>query len=115
MPRQVAYRKFPNPASRYAVVGVMVAVFDAGVRVGVTGAGPCAFRARTLEEALNADLSPAALDGVDVPDAGFNNDLHDSGEYRAPGSGSASCAGKKTHPRIEALDHHVRIEECVPH
>lgn len=83
VPRQAAYRKFPNPASRYAVVGVMVAVFDAGVRVGVTGAGPCAFRARTLEEALNADLSPAALDSVEVPDAGFNNDLHASAEYRA--------------------------------
>ena len=83
VPVRAAYRKFPNPASRYAVVGVMVARFDAGVRVGVTGAGACAFRARTLEEALNADLSPAALDAVEVPDAGFNNDLHASAEYRA--------------------------------
>ncbi len=83
VPLRAAYQKFPNPASRYAVVGVMVAQFDAGVRVGVTGAGPCAFRARTLEEALNADLSPAALDSVAVPDAGFNNDLHASAEYRA--------------------------------
>ena len=83
VPDRAAYRKFPNPASRYAVVGVMVADFGGTVRVGVTGAGPCAFRARTIEDMLNADLSPAALDGVEVPDAGFNNDLHASAEYRA--------------------------------
>ena len=61
----------------------MIADFGGTVRVGVTGAGPCAFRARTIEDVLNADLSPSALDGVDVPDAGFNNDLHASAEYRA--------------------------------
>jgi carbon-monoxide dehydrogenase medium subunit len=44
-PKRAAYAKFPNPASRYAVVGVMVAEMDSGVRVAVTGAGPCAFRA----------------------------------------------------------------------
>ena len=36
--------KFPNPASRYAIVGVMVAQTGGGVRVAVTGAGPCVFR-----------------------------------------------------------------------
>ncbi len=83
IPDRAAYRKFPNPASRYAVVGVMVADFGGTVRVGVTGAGPCAFRARTIEDMLNSDLSPSALDSVEVPDAGFNNDLHASAEYRA--------------------------------
>lgn len=83
IPDRAAYRKFPNPASRYAVVGVMVADFGGAVRVGVTGAGSCAFRARAIEDILNADLSPSALDGVEVPDAGFNNDLHASAEYRA--------------------------------
>ena len=82
-PRRAAYRKFPNPASRYAVVGVMVAEFDDGVRVGVTGAGPCAFRAHGLEEALNASLSPDALDRVEIPHEDFNRDLHASAEYRA--------------------------------
>ena len=43
-PEAAAYRKFPNPASRYAIVGVLIARFGDGVRVGVTGAGPCAFR-----------------------------------------------------------------------
>ena len=83
IPDRAAYRKFPNPASRYAVVGVMVADFGGDIRVGVTGAGPCAFRARTIEEVLNADLNPSALNDVEVPDAGFNNDLHASAEYRA--------------------------------
>ena len=44
-PERAAYVKFPNPASRYAVVGVFVAQFGSGVRVSVTGAGACAFRA----------------------------------------------------------------------
>ena len=83
VPQRAAYRKFPNPASRYAVVGVLVADFGGTVRVGVTGAGPCAFRASGLEELLNRDLNADAIDGVEVPDGGFNNDLHASAEYRA--------------------------------
>jgi len=38
VPRRAAYAKFPNPASRYAMVGVFVAEMDGGVRVAVTGA-----------------------------------------------------------------------------
>lgn len=83
IPQRAAYRKFPNPASRYAVVGVMVAQFASGVRVGVTGAGPCAFRATALESALNKSFNANALDAVDIPDAGFNTDLHASAAYRA--------------------------------
>ncbi len=83
IPTRAAYRKFPNPASRYALVGVLVADFGGSIRVGVTGAGPCAFRATAIEEVLNANLDPAAVSGVEVPDAGFNRDLHASPEYRA--------------------------------
>src|SRR5437763_3289836 len=43
LPRRAAYEKQPHPASGYAVAGVFVAETAAGVRVGVTGAGPCAF------------------------------------------------------------------------
>ena len=39
IPARAAYAKFPNPASRYAIVGVMVAELDGAIRVGVTGAG----------------------------------------------------------------------------
>ena len=83
VPARAAYQKFPNPASRYAVVGVMVADFGGVIRVGVTGAGPCAFRASGIEEVLNANLTPDAVDAVEVPDAGFNSDLHASAAYRA--------------------------------
>ncbi|MDZ7670515.1 MAG: xanthine dehydrogenase family protein subunit M [Gammaproteobacteria bacterium] len=83
VPLRAAYRKFANPASRYAVVGVLVADFGGRIRVGITGAGPCAFRGTALEEALQDDLRPAALEQVEVPDAGFNNDLFASADYRA--------------------------------
>lgn len=83
IPTRAAYQKFPNPASRYAVAGVLVADFGGTIRVGVTGAGPCAFRATGIEEVLNRNLDPAALEGLVIPDAGFNNDLHASAEYRA--------------------------------
>ena len=82
-PLRAAYRKFPNPASRYAVVGVFVAQFEKSVRVSVTGAGACAFRATELEAALSADFSPQAVKGVALSPQGFNDDLHASAEYRA--------------------------------
>ena len=82
IPDAAAYEKFPNPASRYAVVGVLVARCDGSVCVGVTGAGPCAFRATAMEEALAADFSPGAVDGVGVDSSEFNSDLHASAEYR---------------------------------
>ncbi|MCP5180743.1 MAG: xanthine dehydrogenase family protein subunit M [Pseudomonadales bacterium] len=83
IPARAAYRKFPQPASRYAIVGVMVAELGGKARVGVTGAGPCAFRATALEEALNRGFDAAHLEGVEIPDAGFNTDMHASAEYRA--------------------------------
>jgi len=81
--RRAAYCKFPNPASRYAVVGVFIAETDGRIRVGVTGAGPCAFRATAIEEALTRRLDPAAVDSVEIEYDRFNTDLHASAEYRA--------------------------------
>lgn len=83
MPRRATYQKFRHPASGYAVVGVLLAEHDNGIRVGVTGAGPCAFRACALEDALNDSLSQDVVDAVEVPDVGFNNDVHASAEYRS--------------------------------
>lgn len=82
VPTRAAYRKFPNPASRYAVVGVFVADFAGRIQVGVTGAGPCAYRASAIEAALQARLDPAALDGVIIDHGRFNSDMHASAEYR---------------------------------
>ena len=83
IPKRAAYQKFPNPASRYAVVGVLVAEFDDGVRVGITGAGACAYRAADLEAALDTSLQPSAVDTVEIHYDRFNSDLHASAEYRA--------------------------------
>ncbi len=83
IPRRAAYVKFPNPASRYAMVGVFVADTRTGVRVAVTGAGPCVFRLGEFERALATRFAPESLDGLTVPADGLNQDLHGSAEYRA--------------------------------
>jgi carbon-monoxide dehydrogenase medium subunit len=82
-PKRAAYCKFPNPASRYAVAGVMVAETVDGIRVAVTGAGACAFRASGFEEALSASFSVDAIAGLSVDAKDLNSDLHASAEYRA--------------------------------
>ena len=83
VPKRAAYMKFPNPASRYAVVGVFVAETGAGVRVAVTGAGGSVFRVAEMEAALAADFSAGAVAGVSIADSDLNTDLHASAEYRA--------------------------------
>lgn len=83
VPEASAYAKFPNPASRYAMVGVFVAKFADGVRVAVTGAGPGVFRVPEMEAALAADFSENALQGISVPAEGLSSDLHGSADYRA--------------------------------
>ena len=45
IPKRAAYMKFPQPASRFALVGVFVAQTAGGVRVAVTGAAPSVFKA----------------------------------------------------------------------
>lgn len=83
VPARAAYEKFPNPASRYAVVGAFVAETRGGVRVAITGAGPTVFRVPEMEAALARDFRPEAIAGISVPAAGLNADIHASAEYRA--------------------------------
>jgi len=80
---KAAYMKFPNPASRYAITGVFVAQAADGVRVAVTGAGPCVFRVAEMEAALSSNWSADAVAGISVPADGLNEDIHASAEYRA--------------------------------
>ncbi len=82
VPEKAAYAKFPNPASRFALVGVFIAKFKDSVRVAVTGAGPCAFRVKSMEEALAKNFTVAALDGLSVPATGLNSDMHAAADYR---------------------------------
>jgi carbon-monoxide dehydrogenase medium subunit len=84
VPKKAAYAKFPNPASRFALVGVFVAqLADGSVRVAVTGAGPGVFRASGIEAALFKSFTADAAKAVKVDASGLNNDLHGSPAYRA--------------------------------
>ena len=83
IPGRAAYAKFPNPASRYAIVGVMVAETGAGVRVAVTGAGDRVFRVSAMEDALRGNFRADAIRGITVSQDGLNEDIHASAEYRA--------------------------------
>ncbi|MCR9137194.1 MAG: xanthine dehydrogenase family protein subunit M [Alphaproteobacteria bacterium] len=83
-PKKAAYQKFPNPASRYALVGVFVADGSAGARVGVTGAGSDGvFRASDMETALDGEFAAGSLDGVEVDTGLMMSDLHGAPDYRA--------------------------------
>jgi aerobic carbon-monoxide dehydrogenase medium subunit len=87
-----AYRKFEQPASHYALVGVAAAVHlaedgtVARCRVGVTGVGSVAYRAGAVETALGGrapeeatvrEAAEKAVEGVEVL-----GDVHGSAEYR---------------------------------
>lgn len=80
---KAGYAKFPNPASRYAMVGVFVAKTGNSARVAVTGAGPCVFRVPEMEAALASDFTADAIAKVKVASDDLNSDLHGSSEYRA--------------------------------
>lgn len=82
IPDRAGYIKFPNPASGYAVVGVMVAKFGDDVRVAVTGAGASAFRIPEMEAALAANFSADAVANISISADDLNTDIHASAEYR---------------------------------
>jgi carbon-monoxide dehydrogenase medium subunit len=83
VPRAARYMKFANPASRYAIVGVMVARHANGVRVAVTGAGPGVFRVSEMEQALGKRFTPEALSGIAMPENDLASDGFASATYRA--------------------------------
>lgn len=85
VPKRATYAKFPNPASRYAMVGVMVAELEDGsVRVAVTGAGSSGvFRWTDAETALSETMDASALKELSVDADDMLEDLHGSADYRA--------------------------------
>ncbi|HQT86435.1 MAG: carbon monoxide dehydrogenase [Acidiphilium sp. 37-64-53] len=84
IPEKAAYAKFPNPASRYAMVGVFVAKTAAGARVAVTGAGnDGVFRHAAMEAALDQSFTADALKDVTTPESLMNGDIHAGTAYRA--------------------------------
>jgi carbon-monoxide dehydrogenase medium subunit len=83
VPKKAAYVKFPQPASRFALVGVFVAQTAGGARVAVTGAASHVHRAKPIEDALAKSFTADAAKAVKIPAARLNSDLHGSAEYRA--------------------------------
>jgi carbon-monoxide dehydrogenase medium subunit len=83
IPDKAGYVKFAHLASGYATVGVMVAKTGDQVRVGVTGAGPSAFRVPEMEAALAKSFTPDAIANIKVSAEGLLSDIHSSAEYRA--------------------------------
>ena len=86
-----SYKKFIQPASGFAVVGVAARVRqEAGkfstVRVGVTGFGGYSFRATNVEQALTGKPATEASIRAAAVSAGQgfdpNTDLHASADYR---------------------------------
>jgi aerobic carbon-monoxide dehydrogenase medium subunit len=82
-PEKAGYMKIANAASKYALVGVMVAKYGAEVRVGITGARPVAFRFDAYEKALAARFAPEALDGIAFPEDDLIDERDARPAYRA--------------------------------
>jgi carbon-monoxide dehydrogenase medium subunit len=85
IPAKAAYEKFRHPASRFALTGVFVARNKAGdVRAAATGASQSGvMRVAAIEQALKANWSASALDGVAISANGLMADIHGSAAYRA--------------------------------
>tara|TARA_B100000927_G_scaffold56507_1_gene43328 strand:+ start:1392 stop:2189 length:798 start_codon:yes stop_codon:yes gene_type:complete len=84
VPQKASYMKFPNPASRYAMAGVYISVFDDGVNVSVTGASENGvFKWTEMEEALAEELTVEKAKSVNLSSEGVMSDIHADSAYRA--------------------------------
>ena len=83
IPEKSNYQKYPNPASRYAIVGVYVAKHKGSVNVAVTGAKSCVYNDKDLAKALTSKFSSSSIDNFSISSSGMNSDIHASAEYRA--------------------------------
>ena len=83
IPEKSSYQKHPNPASRYAVVGVYVAKHKKDTNVAVTGAKPCVYNDKDLSRALSNSFSSSSIQNMELDSSDMNSDIHASAEYRA--------------------------------
>ncbi|WP_458758457.1 FAD binding domain-containing protein [Afipia sp. TerB] len=85
IPAKAGYAKMRHPASRFALTGVFVARLKSGdVRVAATGAASNGvMRVPAIEQALKANWSAGAIDGVAISPDGLIADIHGTAEYRA--------------------------------
>jgi carbon-monoxide dehydrogenase medium subunit len=83
LPERAGWAKFPQPASKFAIVGAFVARGAREVRVVATGVADRPLRVRAFEAALARDFRPAALEPIAVPADGLTDNRDASAEYRA--------------------------------
>ena len=83
IPDKSNYQKHPNPASRYAIVGVYLAKYKKEVNVAVTGAKSAVYIDKDLSRALSSSFSLSAIDGMELENSEMNSDIHASAEFRA--------------------------------
>ena len=85
-PKSVAYEKFAQKASGFAICGVAVVVEAGAARVGITGVSGKAYRATAVESALRGKFSASLIPGASGKAAqGVEalSDIHASSEYRS--------------------------------
>ena len=83
IPEKSNYQKHPNPASRYAIVGVYLAKHKKEVNVAVTGAKSSVYIDKDLSKKLSSSFSSSTIDGMKLDSSEMNSDIHASGEFRA--------------------------------
>ena len=83
VPEKADYQKHPNPASRYAIIGVFVAKHKKEVNVAVTGAKSSVYIDKDLSKKLTSSFSSTAIEGMKLDHSEMNSDMHASSEYRA--------------------------------
>jgi aerobic carbon-monoxide dehydrogenase medium subunit len=83
IPEKSNYQKHPNPASRYAIVGVFLAKYKKEVNVAVTGAKSVVYVDKDLSKALSNSFLSSAIESIKLDSSEMNSDVHASGDYRA--------------------------------
>ena len=83
IPDKSSYQKHPNPASRYAIVGVYVAKYKENVNVSVTGAKSCVYNDKDMSKALSSNFSSSSIKGMELDSSEMNSDIHASADFRA--------------------------------
>lgn len=83
--KSVAYVKFAQKASGFAIAGVAVVIDEKkkDVRIGITGVAAKPYRAKAVEKALRAGEEFPAASQKAAKDIEPLNDIHASAEFRA--------------------------------
>ena len=83
-PLKSNYQKFVQPASRFALVGVFISVYEDHIRVAITGASENGvFRWEEAEKKLQQNFHYKALEDLSPPSQDLIDDIHGSSLYRS--------------------------------